>query len=100
MSRLTESARGRRCVALIPGICNYQPETVVLSHLNGGGMGIKQGDLFGCFACSACHAWLDSGWARDKTMSRERRDLFHVEAILRTQAIWLDEGLILITGEI
>ncbi|MFA5875228.1 MAG: DUF1364 domain-containing protein [Candidatus Margulisiibacteriota bacterium] len=93
MSILRKSAKGRECTVRIHGICNHNPETTVLAHLNGGGMGMKQNDLFGCFACSSCHETLDGGYVR-MGLSRLTRDLYHLQAMQRTQEIWLKEGLI------
>lgn len=90
--KLRDSARGRDCQIRIPGICNFNPETVVLCHLNGGGSGTKHSDLFGAFGCSDCHSAVDG---RIKTeYSKAELDLMLLEAMVRTQKIWLDEGLV------
>jgi Protein of unknown function (DUF1364) len=47
----------------IPGICNGDPETTVLAHyrLSGvSGIGFKAPDICGAWACSGCHAYVDS----------------------------------------
>ena len=90
-TKLTKSARGRMCEVRIPGICNHNPETTVLAHLNGGGMGRKQPDLLGTFACSACHDEIDR---RTRHTEAATARLHHLEGIVRTQLIWLSEGLI------
>mgnify|MGYP003125111298 CR=1 FL=1 len=54
MSKITESARGMPCQVQLSG-CMPDTETVVYAHLNGGGMGTKQSDLFGMYACLNCH---------------------------------------------
>lgn len=59
MSKIRKSAKGQDCQVRIPGICNFNSETVVLSHLNGGGMGMKNPDWQGAYCCSACHDVLD-----------------------------------------
>ena len=63
--KITQSAQGRVCTLRIPGVCNNDSSTVVWCHSNlirhGKGTGIKAHDVFGCYGCSACHAWLDSG---------------------------------------
>lgn len=92
MSKLTKSARGRECQIRIPGICNYNPETVVLAHLNGAGMGIKHSDIHGAYACSRCHAVVDGEKQND--WSSDVLKQFHLEGVIRTQKIMLDEGLI------
>lgn len=75
----------------ICGVCNHNPETTVLAHLNGGGMGMKQPDLLASWTCSACHAWLDGEFA--KLHTRDQRDLLHLEGIIRTQQELLKMGL-------
>lgn len=91
-TKLTKSARGKGCTVRVPYVCNSNSETVVLSHLNGGGMGTKHNDIHGAYACSACHAWLDGGYT--KHFNRDYRDLLHLEGVIRTQEIMLAEGLI------
>lgn len=93
--KLRESARGQDCTVRIPGYCNYDKSTVVLAHLNGGGMGTKKSDLFAAFACSSCHDVLD--WrvkARQYTM--DEIELMHREGVERTQQHWLDVGLVVL----
>lgn len=92
MSKLRKSARGQDCQIRIPGVCNHNPETVVLAHLNGAGIGTKHPDLFGAYACSRCHAVVDGEKQND--WPPEVLKQFHLEAIIRTQKIMLEEGLI------
>lgn len=92
-SKLTKSARGRECQVRIPHICNGNPETVVLAHLNGGGMGMKHSDIHGAYACSNCHDAIDAR----RYVGRYCYDAFklmHLEGMGRTQIIMLEEGLI------
>ena len=89
--KLRDSARDRDCQVRIPGVCNHDPRTVVLAHLNGGGMGMKQDDLFGAFCCSACHDEVDR---RTKYYEIEDVQRWFYEGMVRTQKIWLDEGFI------
>lgn len=77
----------------IPGVCNHNPETVVLAHLNGGGMGTKRHDLHGAWCCSACHDALD-GRNRCHTETRETLDLYHHQGVVRTQEVLLAEGVL------
>ena len=55
---------------MVPGVCNFDPETVVLAHSNaladGKGKGYKTHDHLGAFACYACHSWLDQGGSAPK----------------------------------
>ena len=76
MSKLRESAKGQHCMVRLPGVCNGNPETTVLAHLNGGGMGMKQSDLLGAFACSACHDAVDG--RVDHRIPRQDLDCWHM----------------------
>lgn len=91
MSKLRQSAKGQNCLVRIPGVCNHNNETVVLAHLNGGGMGLKHNDLFGAFACSACHDEIDR---RTRRHDKDLVDLCFFHGIQRTQQYWLDNGLV------
>ncbi len=49
-TKLTKAARGRECQVRIPGVCNGNPETVVLAHYRLAGtcgVGQKPSDLQG-----------------------------------------------------
>jgi hypothetical protein len=83
--KLRNSANGQECMIRLPGICNFDNSTTVLAHLNGGGMGMKKSDLFGAFACSSCHAKVDSS---------KEYELDHRQGVERTQKFWLDNGYI------
>ena len=92
ISKLRKSARGRECQIRIPGYCNHDNDTVVLAHLNGGGMGMKNPDLFGSFACSSCHDIVDYR-GRCHYPPSEIKMMFN-DGIFRTQQIWIKEGLV------
>lgn len=81
---LRKYARGKPCMARIPGVCNHNPETTVLAHLNGGGMGMKQPDLLGAWCCSDCHDFCD-GRIRALNIKVEPKESYLIEAIIRTQ---------------
>lgn len=100
MSAIKKSARGKSCTIRIPTICNGNDETVVLTHINGvrfgHGVGHKVADLFGAYGCSACHDAVDG-----RTLTQFRRaelKLMHLEAVIETQAILMQEGLIAVKG--
>ena len=76
----------------IPGICNHNPETTVLAHLNGGGMGMKQPDLLGAWCCSDCHDVIDGRNRRIVYPSWDIK-IWHLEGIIRTQQELLKMGL-------
>ena len=96
-SKIRQSAKGEDCLVRAPGICNGNPETVVLAHINGGGMGRKNPDWQAAYACSACHEWLDGGYIKTGSW-RDERDLLHLEAVMRTQAVLIGKGLITVRG--
>jgi len=75
----------------LPGICNFNPETTVLAHLNGGGMGTKKHDIFGAFCCSSCHDECDR---RTMKMDKDYVELAFRQGVERTQLYWLQIGYI------
>jgi hypothetical protein len=80
----------------IPGVCNFNSETVVLAHIRVAGvsgMGIKSPDLLGAWACSACHAEVD-GQTHKSGMTRDELRLAHFEGMARTIAQLEKEGLV------
>ena len=96
MSKITKSAKGRGCTIRIPTICNHNSDTVVFAHISGvrfgHGVGQKVNDAFGAFACSSCHDAVDG-----RTHTQYRRaelKLMHLEGVIETQAILINEGLI------
>lgn len=93
MTKIRASARGQRCMVQVPGVCNGNPETVVLAHRNGAGMGCKADDKDAAYACSACHEWLDGGYVRHGA-DRFERDAYHEQGIFRTRLLLVEQGLI------
>ena len=93
MSKLRESARGQQCQIRIPGVCNHDPETTVLCHQNGGGMGMKTSDIEGAFGCNLCHDVVD-GRTRQYHYTRNEIKLMFFEAAARTREYWLKNGFI------
>jgi len=93
---IRESARGEPCTVRIPGICNGNPETTVLAHLGGGGMGTKRGDIFGAYCCSSCHDALDGRMKTD--YPKGTLELWHRHGVERTQEILVEQGLIMVAG--
>jgi hypothetical protein len=93
-----DGARGQTCTLRIPGVCNSDPETVVFAHSNlladGKGKGQKADDLFGCDACSACHAWLDSATGPAAITKRLMFDGAMKETMLRR----IRQGLLMVVG--
>lgn len=97
--KYTRSAKGKPCQVRIPGVCKPAPEneTTIPAHINGGGMGMKQSNIHIAYCCSACHDWLDRGWVHDKRSEiRADRDLLHLEAVIRTQIIMIEDGILIL----
>ncbi|WP_085438342.1 DUF1364 domain-containing protein [Escherichia coli] len=93
-ANLRKEARGRECQVRIYGVCNGNPETTVLAHYRMAGIcgtGMKPDDLIGAWACSACHDEIDR---RTHNLDNKDARLYHLEGVIRTQAILLKEGKI------
>lgn len=94
-SKIRRSAQGQDCTIRIPGVCNGNPETTVLCHLPGGGMGAKRHDIHGAYGCSSCHDAIDgrsTHYIGSVGDSEARLDF--LEGVMRTQEILLRDGLI------
>lgn len=93
MADLRKLARGQSCQIRAPGICNGDPETVVLCHVSpdGGMMGGKPPDVFGCWGCSDCHSAIDG---RAYNLERDYRRLLALDAVMRTQAELVKMGVL------
>lgn len=76
----------------IPAVCNHNPETVVLAHLAGAGMGRKADDIHGAYCCSACHDVID-GRVKCEYPAPVIK-LWFFEGMVRTQLALLEKGLI------
>lgn len=93
---LRKEAKGRGCMVRLPGICNFNSETVVLAHIRlagVSGMGMKSPDLIGAWACNACHDEID-GRTHKSGLSRDELRLAHFEGMARTIAQLDKEGLV------
>jgi hypothetical protein len=90
-TKITKSAKGEDCTLLL-GNCSGN-ETVVLCHIGKNrGMGIKCGDHFAVYACSACHDIIDGrvGWDVGYPSIAELKLI----ALERTQQKLIDKGLL------
>lgn len=93
--KLRDSAKGQPCTMQVEGICNRDPATTVLAHLPSpvSGVGNKGDDFFAVFACSSCHAALD-----ERRLMKEAPG-YCLRALQRTQAYWVQQGLLVIAGD-
>lgn len=98
MSKIRESARNEECQVRIPGICTFNPETVIWSHYRGsaGGKGIakKSLDECGAYACTACDAVYDGQMKRPIELSKEDVDLMWLQGHIRSLVKLKEKGLI------
>lgn len=86
-----DGAKDEQCKMNVAGVCNYDPDTVVLAHVKclGGSWGAKTHDFSGVDACSACHEWLDSYKGEE-----EDRLFYTRRGIIRTLENRFERGLI------
>lgn len=89
--RIMAFAKGQLCQIRINGICNGNPETSVMCHLGGAGMGTKKSDLFVAIGCSDCHRCVDGDY---QGYSPAYIKFAHYEGVERTQQMLLDAGVI------
>jgi len=92
-TKITKSARGESCTLRIPGVCNHNPETVVLCHAGRGG-GKRLMDWWACYGCADCHDWMDGRASRN--MHEMHRDRYVADAVRETQEKLIKKGLIVI----
>ena len=98
MTPLRTSAKGESCTFNVAGVCNYNPETVVLCHLPilvPAGIGQKAPDYCAAYGCSACHDWIDN---RGGVHPYEERLYYAARGLVRTQHRMIEKGLIVVKG--
>jgi hypothetical protein len=97
-AKIRDSARGKDCLMLLPGICLRDPATTIWSHYRGsaGGKarGLKADDLCGCYACTACDAVYDGQRPRPRGMSIEYVELSWHVGHIKSIVILHADGLI------
>jgi len=87
-TKITKSARGEDCAFRFPNICNFNPETTILCHINTKykGWALKSPDLFAAYGCSSCHSALDSNSGVESQ--------WVMDAVFETQYKLMEKGLI------
>lgn len=97
-NKITRSAKGQHCTVRLPGVCNGNPETVVLAHGNGSaydkGIGAKSRDWQAAYSCSACHDVVDR--RRSTDLTRDQVELYFAHGVMRTQRILETKGLLVV----
>jgi hypothetical protein len=95
---LRRSAKGESCTLNVAGICNHNPETVVLCHLPilaDHGFAMKVADYCAAYGCSDCHDWIDN---RKGVQPYEERLYYAARGLVRTQSRMIEKGLIVVKG--
>lgn len=88
--KIMKSAKGEDCTLRLVGICNFNPETTIAAHVGvRRGMAIKCGDNMVAYACSSCHAAIDSA-------GREEYAADKLRAIEETQEKLIEKGLLVV----
>ena len=92
MTNFRKAARGRPCDLRVPGVCNRDPATTVLAHINTEfkGVALKSPDLCAVRACYDCHEYVGD-------MATPEMRLIALEGLLRTLKAYMNEGLIEVT---
>lgn len=96
-NRITKAARGRDCTVRIPGVCNGNPDTVVLAHYRMAGTcgtGMKPSDIQGAWACSDCHDCCDLRNSQVQGFTYDQIRLYHAEGVFRTLDTLIREGIV------
>ena len=84
---LRKEARDRPCMVNVPNVCQGGTETTVLHHVRRNNPKIDQ---LGAWSCWKCHDWLHHQWVH--THTKEKRDLWELDAMFRTQRVLIQEG--------
>ena len=93
-TKLRKAAAQQDCKMQLPGICNFNPETVVAAHIRAPGMagiGQKPHDILTVHACSSCHDEMDR---RTRIMDSESVKALTLEAFCRTLMWYIENDLI------
>jgi hypothetical protein len=92
---LTDMAKDRPCLLLVPAICNHRIDTTVAAHSNlsvhGKAGARKADDCYSVWACSACHYWLDFGKAAGPAKEAAFM-LAHANQVLAWRLIAMDQN--------
>jgi hypothetical protein len=94
MTDLRALARDQECTIRLANICNRDSATTVLAHyrISGiSGMGLKVHNILGAWACSACHAYVDTHHDNETECS-------HLRGVIRTQDTLVRLGVLQVKG--
>ncbi len=95
MTNLRKLAQGKPCMVRLPG-CDGGGETTVLAHYRDSstGMGQKENDLIGAWACASCHDYVDSRKRHDQWEDFNEIHQIFLESIIRTQREIIRMGVV------
>jgi hypothetical protein len=95
-AKIRKSAENQPCTVRSPW-CNGRTDTTVWAHspfqVHGHGTSIKSGDIFGCYACSACHDALD-GRTHAKEITREEKQAMYLRGNAESWQVLIELGII------
>ena len=92
--KVRASARGEDCTLNITGVCNHNPETVVLCHFPSDIAGYKSTDLSSGYGCSSCHSALDGATKIDPPLSDENIQYYMRRSQVRTMHRLIEKGIV------
>ena len=96
-NKIRRGARDEDCTVNVVGVCNYNPATTVLAHIQLPGCGIMGGkvnDLSGCYACSDCHDFIDRRNGMDKHPEQAHRLEYMLKGVINTKIRQVEQGLL------
>lgn len=96
--KIRDSARGKECLMVLPGVCMHDPAATIWSHYRGsiGGKArsLKADDLCGCYACTACDAVYDGQRKVPHGMTYDEVELAWYEAHIKSIVILHADGVL------
>lgn len=94
--KITASAKGEDCTVRLPGVCNFNRDTVVFAHISGVrfGHGIGKKTKLGAYACSSCHDLIDGRVPLPFHITKQAVKMAHYEAVMETLLKMEEKGLI------
>ena len=93
MSKITDFAEGKNCMARIPNVCDNDTTTTVWAHIRSvrfdAGTSKKPIDLIGLISCFKCHQVIDGREKKDRHGNRVDTDFIkmcayegHMESLM------------------
>lgn len=91
---IRQSAKGEQCTLNIAGVCNYNPETVVLCHFpfETHGIARKSPDISAGYGCSDCHNAIDN--RTNGGLTDSEREFYMRRSMVRTWLRLIEKGVV------